>query len=204
VLGINIGKNADTPLERAEDDYLSCLHKVYPVADYITINVSSPNTAGLRDLQQAARFEQLLSRLGTERERLTDRHGKRRPLLVKISPDMDPEQLAAIGDSARRHGIDGLIATNTTTSRVGIEDAALAAQAGGLSGAPLRPLAESALRALRGQLGPDFPLVGVGGILSGADAAARRAAGADLVQIYTGFIYRGPGLIAECARALRQ
>ncbi|MDR3418523.1 MAG: quinone-dependent dihydroorotate dehydrogenase [Nevskia sp.] len=203
VLGINIGKNADTPLERAEDDYLTCLNKVYPVADYITINISSPNTTGLRDLQQAERFGQLLRRLGQERERLSDRHGKRRPLLIKIAPDMDDSQLAAIADTVREQGIDGLIATNTTVTRPGVEHSPLAGEAGGLSGAPLRSMAEGVLRSLRDKLGPDFPLVGVGGILSGANAAARRAAGADLVQIYTGFIYRGPALIAECARALR-
>jgi dihydroorotate dehydrogenase len=203
VLGINIGKNADTPLERAEDDYLTCLHKVYPVADYITVNISSPNTAGLRDLQQAGRFDQLLSKLAEAREQLSDRHGKRRPLLIKIAPDMDEAQLGAIAETARERGIDGLIATNTTIGRVGVEQEPLAAEAGGLSGAPLRPLADRVLRKLRERLGPDFPLVGVGGILSGDNARARREAGADLVQIYTGFIYRGPGFIAECARALR-
>ena len=203
VLGINIGKNADTPLERAEDDYLLCLSKVYPVADYITVNISSPNTAGLRDLQQAGRFDQLLRKLAEAREQLSDRHGKRRPLLIKIAPDMDDAQLADVALTARERGIDGLIATNTTTSRGGVEHNPLSAEAGGLSGAPLRPLADRVLRRLREQLGPDFPLIGVGGILSGDNARARREAGADLIQIYTGFIYRGPGFIAECARALR-
>ncbi|HZR37114.1 MAG TPA: quinone-dependent dihydroorotate dehydrogenase [Nevskia sp.] len=204
VLGINIGKNADTPLERAEDDYLGCLHKVYPVADYITVNISSPNTAGLRDLQQAGRFDQLLRRLAEAREQLSDRHGKRRPLLIKIAPDMDDAQLADVALTARQRGIDGLIATNTTTSRIGVEHNALAAQAGGLSGAPLRPMADRVLRKLREQVGPDFPLIGVGGILSGGNAAARRAAGADLVQVYTGFIYRGPSFVGECARAVKE
>lgn len=203
VLGINIGKNADTPLDRAEDDYLTCLHKVYPVADYITVNISSPNTAGLRDLQQAGRFDQLLEKLAEAREQLSDRHGKRRPLLIKIAPDMDEAQLIAIAETARGRGIDGLIATNTTITRTGVEHEALAKEAGGLSGAPLRPLADRVLRSLRGRLGPDFPLIGVGGILSGDNARARREAGADLIQIYTGFIYRGPGFVAECARALR-
>ncbi len=203
VLGINIGKNADTPLERAEDDYLSCLHKVYAVADYITVNISSPNTVGLRDLQQAGRFDQLLRKLAEAREQLSDRHGKRRPLLIKIAPDMDDAQLADVALTARERGIDGLIATNTTTSRSGVEHHALASQAGGLSGAPLRPMADRVLRRLREQVGPDFPLIGVGGILSGANAAARRAAGADLVQVYTGFIYRGPAFVGECARALQ-
>ena len=203
VLGINIGKNADTPLDRAEDDYLLCLSKVYPVADYITVNISSPNTSGLRDLQQAGRFDQLLRRLSEAREQLSDRHGKRRPLLIKIAPDMEDEQLTAVALTARERGIDGLIATNTTVTRTGVEHHALAAQAGGLSGAPLRPMADRVLRKLREKVGPDFPLIGVGGILSGANAAARRAAGADLVQVYTGFIYRGPGFVGECARALQ-
>jgi len=204
VLGINIGKNADTPIERAEDDYLSCLAKVYPVADYITINISSPNTVGLRDLQQSGRFDQLLRKLSEAREQLSDRHGKRRPLLIKIAPDIDDAQLLDIAQTARERGIDGLIATNTTVSRTGVEHNALASEAGGLSGAPLRPLADRVLRRLREAVGPDFPLIGVGGILSGANALARRNAGADLVQIYTGFIYRGPGFIGECARALRR
>jgi dihydroorotate dehydrogenase len=203
VLGINIGKNADTPIERAEDDYLSCLHKVYPVADYITINISSPNTVGLRDLQQSGRFDQLLRKLTEAREQLSDRHGKRRPLLIKIAPDIDDAQLLDIAQTARERGIDGLIATNTTTTRTGVEHHALAGEAGGLSGAPLRPMADRVLRRLRQAVGADFPLIGVGGILSGANALARRNAGADLVQIYTGFIYRGPGFIGECARALR-
>lgn len=204
VLGINIGKNADTPIERAEDDYLICLGKVYPVADYITINISSPNTAGLRDLQQSGRFDQLLSKLTDAREQLADRHGKRRPLLIKIAPDIDDAQLIDIAQTARERGIDGLIATNTTITRTGVEHRALAKEAGGLSGAPLRPLADRVLRRLRQAVGPDFPLIGVGGILSGANAVARREAGADLVQIYTGFIYRGPGFIGDCARALRR
>lgn len=204
VLGINIGKNADTPIERAEDDYLICLGKVYPVADYITINISSPNTAGLRDLQQSGRFDQLLSKLTDAREQLADRHGKRRPLLIKIAPDIDDAQLIDIAQTARERGIDGLIATNTTITRTGVEHRALAKEAGGLSGAPLRPLADRVLRRLRRAVGPDFPLIGVGGILSGANAVARREAGADLVQIYTGFIYRGPGFIGDCARALRR
>jgi dihydroorotate dehydrogenase len=204
VLGINIGKNADTPLENAEDDYLHCLNKVYPVADYVTINISSPNTAGLRDLQLAQRFDRLLTRLAAAREQLADRHGARRPIMVKISPDMDAEQLTALALTARMRGIDGLIATNTTTTRPGIEGDPQAAEAGGLSGAPLRPLAHATLKTLREKLGHDYPLIGVGGIMSGRAAAARSEAGADLVQIYSGLIYKGPGLIAECAKALRR
>jgi dihydroorotate dehydrogenase len=202
VLGINIGKNADTPLELAEYDYLACLHKVYPVADYIVVNISSPNTAGLRQLQEAERFDQLLVKLGEARETLAQRHGKRRPLLVKIAPDMEDQQLLEIANAVRRHGIDGLIATNTTIARPGLEALTVAAEKGGLSGAPLKPRANQVIASLRTSVGADFPLIGVGGILSGEDALARRQAGADLLQIYTGLIYRGPGLVAECAQAL--
>ncbi len=204
VLGINIGKNADTPMEQAEYDYLACLHKVYAVADYITVNISSPNTKGLRELQQAQRFDQLLAKLADARETLASRHGRRRPLLVKIAPDIDDEQLASIAESARRHGIDGLIATNTTVARDAVEHLALAEESGGLSGAPLRARAAAVLRRLREHVGPDYPLIGVGGVLSGGEAAARFDDGADLVQIYTGLIYRGPGLVHDCARALQK
>lgn len=203
VLGINIGKNADTPIENAVNDYLLCLQKVYAVADYITINISSPNTKGLRDLQQSQLFDQLLEKIAEARESLMQRHGKRRPLLVKIAPDVDAEQLTAIAEATRRHGIDGLIATNTTISRVGVEQLQHAQEAGGLSGAPLRERATEVIRQLRERLGPDYPLIGVGGLLSAADAAARYEAGADLVQIYTGLIYRGPQLVADSARALQ-
>ena len=203
VLGINIGKNADTPMEQAELDYLACLHKVYAVADYITVNISSPNTKNLRDLQQAGRFDSLLASLADARETLTARYGARRPILVKIAPDIDDEGLASIADGARKHGIDGLIATNTTVSREAVAGLAHAHEAGGLSGAPLLNASNAILAKLRERVGPDFPLIGVGGILSGADAASKRAAGADLVQMYTGLIYRGPALVGECARALR-
>jgi dihydroorotate dehydrogenase len=203
VLGINLGKNADTPLERAEDDYLAGLRKVYGVADYVTVNISSPNTAGLRDLQQAGRFERMLQKLDQARMELAQRHGVRRPILVKLAPDMAAEQLVQIAETARAHGIDGLIATNTTVARAGLRDEPWVGETGGLSGAPLREAAERALRTLRAAVGPDYPLIGVGGIMSAADARARRAAGADLIQLYTGLIYRGPRLVGECARALR-
>jgi dihydroorotate dehydrogenase len=202
VLGINIGKNADTPLEQAERDYLACLLKVYPVADYVVVNISSPNTAGLRQLQDAQRFDALLRKLGEARETLAQRHGMRRPLLVKIAPDIDHAQLTQLAQTALARGIDGLIATNTTVSRPGLEGEAFAAQTGGLSGAPLKPLADRALGSLRAALGDNFPLIGAGGVLSGADAADKRRFGADLVQIYTGLVYRGPALAGECARAL--
>lgn len=202
VLGINIGKNADTPLERAEYDYLACLHKVYAVADYVTVNISSPNTKGLRELQQAARFDQLLEKLADAREQLAQRNGRRRPLLVKIAPDMDDEQLGAIAEAAQRHGIDGLIATNTTIAREAVAGLAHAEETGGLSGQPLRKRSTEVIRQLRSLLGPGYPLIGVGGIQSASDAIERHLAGADLLQIYTGLIYRGPGVVHECAAAL--
>ncbi len=202
VLGINIGKNFDTPLERAEDDYLHCLRKVYPAASYITVNISSPNTKNLRDLQEESRLRALLSALSGEGERLAQAQGKRTPILVKIAPDVSDAQIDGIALAARECRIDGLIATNTTVTRPGLADEPLAAEGGGLSGAPLRALADGVLARLRQRVGADYPLIGVGGILSGDDAAAKHRLGADLVQVYSGFIYRGPALIAECARAL--
>lgn len=202
VLGINIGKNFDTPIERAADDYLICLRKVYCAADYVTVNISSPNTKNLRDLQDEARLRELLLLLRSAADELAQKYGKRTPLLVKIAPDVDDAQLDGIAHAARECRIDGLIATNTTITRPGLEGEALAREAGGLSGAPLRALADRTLAALRSRVGADFPLIGVGGITDAASACAKRAAGADLVQIYSGFIYRGPALIADCAAAL--
>ncbi|AXQ29370.1 quinone-dependent dihydroorotate dehydrogenase [Solimonas sp. K1W22B-7] len=200
ILGINIGKNADTPIERAADDYLICLRKVYQAASYVTVNISSPNTRNLRDLQDEAKLEALLKALKDEHRGLAQRHGKHTPMLVKIAPDVSPSQLDHIARLAVELGIDGLIATNTTLSRPGLEQEPLARQQGGLSGAPLESLACETLRQLRARVGKDYPLVGVGGICSGEDARARRRAGADLLQIYTGFIYQGPRLVAECAQ----
>ena len=202
VLGINIGKNADTPVDKAGDDYETCLRRVHAFAGYVTVNISSPNTKNLRDLQADAALRALLQRLARVREELAQQEGRRAPMLVKLAPDLDAADLARIGATARECGVDGLIATNTTLQRPGLEGAPHAGEAGGLSGAPLKPLALAALTALRKAVGPGFPLVGVGGILDGADARERREAGADLVQIYTGFIYRGPELVAECSRAL--
>ncbi|MDM4771018.1 quinone-dependent dihydroorotate dehydrogenase [Solimonas sp. SE-A11] len=201
ILGINIGKNADTPIERAADDYLICLRKVYQAASYITVNISSPNTKNLRDLQDEAKLEALLKALKAEQRELAQRHGKHTPLLVKIAPDVSLAQLDHIARLAVELGIDGLIATNTTLSRPGLEREPLAKEQGGLSGAPLESLACETLRQLRSRVGKDYPLVGVGGICSGEDARARRRAGADLLQIYTGFIYQGPRLIADCTQA---
>jgi dihydroorotate dehydrogenase len=201
VLGINIGKNADTPVERAADDYEACLRKVHAVAGYVTVNISSPNTRNLRDLQHDEALRALLGRLRAVRAELAQKEGRRVPMLVKLAPDLPADALRHTGRLARELGADGLIATNTTIQRPGLEGARHAGEAGGLSGAPLKPLALAALKALRAELGADYPLVGVGGIMGADDAAERRAAGADLVQLYTGFIYRGPALIAEAARA---
>jgi dihydroorotate dehydrogenase len=203
VLGINIGKNFDTPIERAADDYLICLRKVYARASYVTVNISSPNTRNLRELQDEAKLRALLRQLRDEAAALTQRHGKHTPILVKIAPDVDDDQLDAIARVARESGIDGLIAGNTTITRPGLDHEPVARESGGLSGAPLAPLAERTLRGLRSRVGEDFALIGVGGIHDAASALARRAAGADLLQVYTGFIYRGPALIGECAAALR-
>jgi dihydroorotate dehydrogenase len=202
VLGINIGRNAATAPERAVDDYELCLEKVYVAASYVTINVSSPNTAGLRALQEKDPLETLLSRLKTRREELSRKHGKRVPLVLKIAPDLDAEGIRAIADAVRRHGIEGVIATNTSVSREGVENLAHASEAGGLSGAPILAKSTAVLRELR-RLLPEVTLIGAGGILSGADAAQKRAAGATLVQLYTGLIYRGPSLVGECMSAYK-
>ncbi len=202
VLGINIGKNAVTPIECAADDYLLCLRRLHRYADYVTVNISSPNTRNLRELQNDAALDALLSAISGARRELAQAEGRQAPVLVKIAPDVTDEQLPGMVELARKHGMDGLIATNTTLSRGGVAGHRHAAEAGGLSGAPLRVRAEQVLRRLRAAAGADFPLIGVGGIDSGEDALARRAAGADLVQVYTGFIYRGPVLVTECARAL--
>lgn len=203
VLGINIGKNRDTPLEHAVDDYLYCLEKVYPVADYVVVNISSPNTEKLRDLQQGDNFRALLGTLCSVRDRLTTIHGRRRPLVVKLSPDLPLDALEEAALAARELGVDALIATNTTVSRPGLAEQPLAEQRGGLSGAPLQPMAQAAMQRLRNCLGQGYPLIGAGGIDSPTQALARRDAGADLLQLYTGFIYHGPTLVQKCAAALQ-
>jgi len=202
ILGINIGRNFDTPNERAADDYVRCLEGVYPHANYVTVNVSSPNTAGLRDLQHKAALDALLERLTQTRERLADRHGRRVPLVLKVSPDLSPSEIADIAAAVRQSRIDAVIATNTSLSREGVESLRLAGESGGLSGAPIRSRATSVLAAFARELKGEVPLIGAGGILSGADAVEKVAAGASLVQLYTGLIYRGPQLVAECARAI--
>ena len=204
LLGINIGKNKDTPNESAEDDYLHCLRKVYPLADYVTVNISSPNTAGLRELQEEQALRRLVSALRDEQEKLAGQHGKRVPMLVKIAPDLSESDIDAAGRVLGDLAVDGVIATNTTIARDGVEGARFADEVGGLSGAPLMGKSTAVLRMLRTRLPEAIPLVGVGGILHGADAATKQAAGATLMQFYTGLIYRGPALIGECVDALRR
>jgi dihydroorotate dehydrogenase len=202
ILGLNIGKNADTPIERAADDYLFCLERVYPFASYVTINISSPNTKNLRQLQGGGELDALLAALKDKQQRLADMHGKLVPLALKIAPDLDDEQIKEIADTLLRHKIEGVIATNTTLSRAAVEGLPNANETGGLSGRPVFDASNEVIRKLRAELGEQVPIIGVGGIFSGADARAKIAAGASLVQVYTGFIYRGPALVAECARAL--
>ncbi len=203
VLGINIGKNFDTPIERAAEDYVACLDAVYARASYVTVNISSPNTKNLRDLQSSARLGELLAALVERRAALAERHGATKPLLVKVAPDLDDAQIESIAALAVEHRIDGLVATNTTTSREGVEGHRHAEEAGGLSGRPLLARSTRVLQRLAQALGGRVALVGVGGILSGADARAKADAGASLVQVYTGFIYRGPSLVTQARRALQ-
>ncbi len=202
ILGINIGKNKTTPAEKSLEDYLVCLEKAYPYADYITVNISSPNTPGLRDLQQSSALNQLLQGLQEKRHRLTDQHGRQVPLLVKIAPDLDPQGLDDIAKSVSIHRIDGLIISNTTLERPDLGSSPLAHETGGLSGKPLMPLATRVLQAMHQRLQGEIPLIGVGGITSAQDAVDKMNAGAKLVQIYTGFIYRGPRLIKEIVETL--
>ncbi|HRZ24433.1 MAG TPA: quinone-dependent dihydroorotate dehydrogenase [Candidatus Contendobacter sp.] len=203
VLGINIGKNADTPVERAAEDYLLGLRKVYPWASYVAVNISSPNTPGLRDLQYGATLDRLLEALKTEQARLASEHGRYVPLAIKIAPDIADADLPTVGQALLRYELDAVIATNTTFSRAGVEKLPHAQETGGLSGAPLMTRSTAVVGQLREILGGKLPIIAVGGILSGADAAAKIAAGASLVQLYTGFIYRGPELIREAVKALR-
>ena len=200
VLGINIGKNFDTPIERAADDYLLCLRKVYAHASYITVNISSPNTKNLRQLQQTGELGQLLAALKSERERLADKHGRRVPLALKIAPDLDASQISAIAGLLVTHQIDAVIATNTTVSKDAVAQLPHGAETGGLSGAPLTAQAQVVTTQLAAALGGAVPIIGVGGIMNGTDAAARIHAGASLVQLYTGLVYAGPALIGACIK----
>ncbi|HEV7613444.1 MAG TPA: quinone-dependent dihydroorotate dehydrogenase [Steroidobacteraceae bacterium] len=202
IRGISIGKNFDTPLENAQDDYVTCLRKVYPVADYVAVNLSSPNTARLRELQAGYGLERILGALFEERRVLQERYGNRVPLLVKVAPDLTPEQISALARDLLSLGVDGVIATNTSIDRSALADSAAAAESGGLSGAPLHPLAVKVIAHLRAELGANFPIIGVGGIVSADHALATLHAGANLIQIYTGFAYRGAALLEEILNAL--
>ena len=204
LLGINIGRNKDTSNDRAASDYLYCLERVYPFADYITVNISSPNTAGLRELQEEQALRQLIGALRESQEELGAQHGKRVPMLVKIAPDLSDEDIDAVARVLRDLSVDGVIATNTTVSRISVQDHRLAHETGGLSGAPLMNQSTMVLRKLRTRLPDSIPVIGVGGILSGADAVAKMSAGATLVQCYTGLVYRGPELVHECVEAIRR
>ena len=204
LLGINIGKNKGTPNDSAEADYLFCLERVYPLADYVTVNISSPNTAGLRELQEEQALRRLVGTLREAQERFGARHGKRVPMLVKVAPDLSDDDIDAAGRVLGDLGVDGVIATNTTVSRIAVQQDPLARETGGLSGAPLMDKSTAVLRKLRTRLPEHIPLIGVGGVLSGADAAQKTAAGATLVQLYTGLVYRGPRLIGESVEALRR
>jgi dihydroorotate dehydrogenase len=200
ILGINIGKNFDTPIEQAAADYLICLDKVYACASYVTINISSPNTQNLRKLQDAAALDALLGALKTRQAELAQRHGKYVPLALKIAPDLDDSQIVEIADALRRHRIDAVIATNTTLAREGVARLPHGDEAGGLSGAPLFEKSTAVLRQLASVLAGEVPIIAAGGITDGEKALAKLAAGASLVQIYSGLVYRGPGLVAECAK----
>jgi len=204
VLGINIGRNFDTPNVNAADDYVACLRKVYAHASYVTINVSSPNTQGLRDLQSQEAFAALMTRLKSEQEALAQRHGRPVPLVVKIAPDLDSVAIEAIARALIQHRVDGVVATNTTLARDGVRGEPHADESGGLSGIPLREKSTAVVRLLAKALDGALPIIGVGGIFSGADAREKIAAGATLVQLYTGLIYRGPDLVAECVAALNE
>ena len=202
ILGINIGKNFDTPMERATQDYVIALRKVYGVASYITVNISSPNTQNLRELQQSEALTRLLAALKGEQSALYRQQGRYVPLVVKIAPDLTQEEIQVIAQLVLKHGIDGIIATNTTLSRRGVEGLVHSEQAGGLSGAPLREASTQVIRTLHGVFGERVPIIGVGGILDGGSAQEKIRAGATLIQLYTGLIYRGPGLIRETVRAI--
>ncbi|MBN9206397.1 quinone-dependent dihydroorotate dehydrogenase [Methylibium petroleiphilum] len=203
VLGLNIGKNAATPIEDAVDDYLLGLEGVYPHADYVTVNISSPNTQNLRSLQSDAALDALLGRLQERRQQLIARYGRSVPMFVKIAPDLDEAQVGVIAATLKKNAVDGVIATNTTLSRDAVQGQAHATEVGGLSGRPVFEASNRVVGQLRAALGAGYPIIGVGGVMSGADARTKRDAGADVVQIYTGLIYRGPALVSEAARALK-
>jgi dihydroorotate dehydrogenase len=201
ILGINIGKNFDTPIERAADDYLACLDKVYALAGYVAVNISSPNTQNLRQLQGESELDDLLGRLKVAQTRLADTHGRYVPLALKIAPDLESAQVANIADALRRHRIDAVIATNTTIARDKVQGLRYGDQAGGLSGAPVFEASTAVVRQLAQALAGELPIIAAGGVLDGRGARAKLDAGATLVQLYSGLVYRGPGLVRECVRA---
>jgi dihydroorotate dehydrogenase len=203
ILGINIGKNADTPIERAADDYLIGLDKAYPHASYITVNISSPNTKNLRALQGESELDALLGSLKARQAELAQQHGKYVPLALKIAPDLDDAQIVNIGDALKRHRIDAVIATNTTLDRGKVTGQPHAEETGGLSGAPLFETSTQVVKKLAAALAGEVPIIAVGGVTDGAKAKAKLAAGAMLVQVYSGLIYRGPGLVKDCVAATR-
>ncbi|HEY5581933.1 MAG TPA: quinone-dependent dihydroorotate dehydrogenase [Rhodoferax sp.] len=203
VLGLNIGKNAATPMERATDDYLTCLDGVYPYADYVAVNISSPNTRNLRSLQSDEALDSLLGAIAQRRQLLAAQHGKQTPIFVKIAPDLDASQVDVIAATLKRHGMDGVIATNTTLSRDAVKGLTHADETGGLSGAPVLAMSNRVIGQLRAALGPGFPIIGVGGVMSADDAVSKIRAGADLVQIYTGLIYHGPKLVKQAAALIK-
>ncbi len=213
LLGLNIGKNAATPMERATDDYLICLDGVYPYADYVTVNISSPNTKNLRTLQNDDALDALLGAISKRREELAQTYGKRVPIFLKIAPDLDETQIAVIAQTLQRYGKDtqgkvnnawGVIATNTTLSRDAVQGMEHAQEAGGLSGAPVLTMSNRVISQLRASLGQNFPIIGVGGIMSAQDAVSKIRAGADVVQIYSGLIYQGPELVSETASLIKK
>ncbi len=203
LLGLNIGKNAATPIEEATRDYLTCLEGVYPHADYVTVNISSPNTKNLRALQSDEALDDLLGSIAGHREQLAQREGRRVPIFVKIAPDLSEGQVGVIAATLLRHGMDGVIATNTTISRDAVQGMAHAQETGGLSGAPVLAASNAVIIQLRAQLGSNYPIIGVGGVMSAEDAISKIRAGADVVQIYTGLIYEGPALVGRAARAIK-
>jgi dihydroorotate dehydrogenase len=203
ILGMNIGKNASTPIEDAASDYILAMEAVYEIASYITVNISSPNTQNLRALQGEAMLRSLLSSLDEARKRLSDRYSVRKPLFLKIAPDLESADIDLIADLSMEFGIDAIIATNTTIARDAVQGMQHSEEAGGLSGAPVRAASTQVIKTLKARLGNTLPIIGVGGIMSGADAKEKIMAGASLVQIYSGLIYKGPDLVSECAKALR-
>ena len=203
LLGLNIGKNASTPIENATSDYLTCLDGVYPHADYVTVNISSPNTQNLRALQSDEALDGLLGAIAERREVLARQSGQRRPIFVKIAPDLTEEQVSVIAATLQRHGMDGVIATNTTIARGAVKGLRHAEETGGLSGAPVLESSNHVIRQLRAALGSRFPIIGVGGVMSPDDAVSKIRAGADVVQIYTGLIYEGPALVVKAAQAIK-